>query len=301
MLAGESVMGPHLAFEPIGELVATFDRHQLLVARGGADGAPLWHRAAEAPLVAVGAALDQFVTVDEDGRLARWAAHNGDRFETSHTAVPARGLAVAPDGTAAVLAPGSLIVLRTGRPVQRVPIADPKAAAFSRDGKRIAVVDAAGRASLIDIASETLRPIDAGEPVHAIAWMPSNEAWILGCDAGVKRVSAAGGRAEWVARKRCCGSIACSANGALIAYSPAPCQVGVFGFPGAEHVELVTYAEDVRAIAFGPGHWLAIALRDGDANLIDLTTGKAWRTDPHPGRPKRTWVFICRGKVLVAG
>ncbi|NUP06442.1 MAG: hypothetical protein HOW73_10325 [Polyangiaceae bacterium] len=240
-------------------------------------GGPTWDRYSEAPLVAVGIHPPWVITADEDGRLVRWDLHSGVRVETTSLCLPPRGLSVDTEGHIAVLVPGSVIVLREGTQPARIAVRDPVQAAFSRCGKRLAVVAADGSCSLIDLETRAVvAPLEVRGQIIGVAAGP-RDAWLLTTAGGVHRVAAFGGRAELVRAAPATGPIACSAIDDTVAFATA---AGVTVMRVEAHHQRSTAwvgALEVTGIAFGqPGH-LAVKRTIKGIVLRDLAEDREYR------------------------
>src|SRR5690606_18834380 len=92
---------PMIAFDSAGRHLVLADDDELLV-HDGASEAPRWRRCCKSPLVAVGAAADAVVSLDEDGQ-AIW--HDPERDHQRAVADAgdlARAAAVSPTGSVLV-------------------------------------------------------------------------------------------------------------------------------------------------------------------------------------------------------
>ena len=273
-----AMQASRFAFDAGSDRFAMAMGDSLVASSGG--GASAWRRYTEAPLVAVGLTSRSAITVDEDGRMVRWIAASGDRFETAHVALPARGLAVAASGRAAVLAPGSAIVLTPRPPVTRVRIADPICAAFSSDGGRLLIATADGRAALVDVDSRAVAStIDAGAPVTGVDRHPDGF-WIVTTPHGVHRVGAHGGHTETIVVGPTVGPVACSSDGVWIAWARSPREIAVAEYGARAVRNELTFACNVVGLAFGPPGWLGIGLEHGGVGLVELATHRELRVNP---------------------
>lgn len=274
------------AYDRSGSVLACIDGDEVLV-YAGADERPLWRARAGVGLVAVASTPGEVIAVDAAGRVQRWEALGGAPVGQVELGAPARDLAVARDGTCAVLLDGGAQVIAGGRAHKRLETQGAEALALRDDGGALALGTARG-VRVIDLRSGGERAIELDGPARAIAWnvrgffvaAVGERLWRVSADGGDKTslLRATGGRPELVA---------CSADGGLTACQMAPGEVHVIALP--ERVGLIRYQRPVAGLAFGPDVWLGVGLDGGDANKIDLAGGAVHRTDPHAGRARKEW------------
>src|SRR5262245_41013944 len=125
------------AYDRSGSYIVMGDGKELLV-HSGADESPLWQKTLDATLVGLGTAGDTIVTLDENGRLTYWNGRDGAEINHQNLGTTPRAFALAASGAAAVTLPDAVAVAsRTGE-LQKIPIMNAGAVAFSDDGGRLA-------------------------------------------------------------------------------------------------------------------------------------------------------------------
>lgn len=280
------------AFDKSGSVIVCADGAELLVYAGG-DERPLWRKTAGAPLVAVGTAPGEVLSLDEAGRLERWEALRGAHLDGLEVGGRPHGLGVARDGTAVVALDGAVVVCERGRVVRRVALDGVACVAISDDGARLAAGTRGGGLHVFDARSGAeVGRAELGEPAAAVAWDVLGF-FVVAAGERIFRVDAdADGAAQLLrASGRRPEQLAVSADGGLLAWRSGRGEVDVAVLSSREVVGTVAYQRAVAGLAFGPDVWLGVGLDGGDGNKINLTTGVYHRTDAHPGRPAATWAL----------
>jgi len=281
------------AYDRSGSLLVCVDQAELL-AYSGVDEHPTFRHVCEAPLVAVGTTVGEVVAVDERGKLWRWEASGGARLDGLSLDGAPRGLAVARDGTTAVLFGDAVAILSGGRLSRRLPIEDATAIALSDDGTSLAVGNPRGRVQVLDARTgNALGATEVGGEVRAVCWNVRGF-WLATVGDRLFRVSADG--RESTSQLRLAGRrpthLASSADGGLVAVQLDEREVNVIALPRKEIVGTLRWQRPVEGLAFGPDVWLGVGLDKGDGNKINLSTAACHRTDTHPGRTHQSWEVL---------
>lgn len=264
------------------------DGKELLVYAPG-DEAPLWKRALPAAVAGVAVAGDHVLAIDARGTLVRLAADTGAEASKETFIGEPRALA-ARDGDAFAVALEDSVVVVTGDARVTLPIAGATCLAFS--AKLLAIGTDAGAVHVID-GEATVAKADLGSPVRGVvrhaagSWLATAKDAVLqvGDDGVITPFTRASGRAP--------AAIACARDGSLVAVQLDAREVAVLAYPAKETLATAKYVDrDATGIALtADGRFLWIGLEKGDANKVDLDLNDIYRTDPHPGRTRGTWVL----------
>jgi hypothetical protein len=270
-----------------GSTLAAGDGPELLVWKG--DGTPAWKKFCPGILVDLAITVDQVVAVDADGRLLRYRRSDGEDLGEIPLSGTPLAMRVAANGTIAVLLQDSLVLLGVGGQ-QVLPAAGAVTFGFGPNGTSLGIGRKDGTFTAVEVQSgASWGTVALPGPVAGVDWSALGQ-WIVGVDRMVYRIRGDGTAIEAAitGADHPIQGLAVSQSGLVVA-----AQAG-------EHVELYELYRNaplgefvlrrrIGAIGFGHGLHLGIGLDDGDGNVIDLSTGASWRTEPHPGRGRNTW------------
>jgi hypothetical protein len=280
-------MASRFAYDRSGSVIATADGTELLVYAGD-DERPLWKRTLEAPVDSVGTTVGEVLAL-AGGRLLRFEAMGGAPLGAVEVGASAGALAVARDGTAAVLLDDGVLWVAGGRAGTRIAATAPRALALSDDGAALALGLADGKLTLHDRSGAVQATTTLPGGVRSIAWNVLG-GWVVAAGDGVLELDAKLRNPTSLLRAPEASLLAVSADGGLVACRTGERAVQVHTLPQPSRVARVEYLESpVDGVAFGPDVWLGVGLPRGDANKINLVTGACHRTDPHPGRARNAW------------
>jgi WD40 repeat protein len=280
------------AYDPIGLVLVVSDDHEVLVHRG-ADEAPKWRHRVDGDLVGLGAGGDTVITLESQGKLTFWKGEDGAVIEAFALGKAATGLAVIRNGSkcAVVSADGVTIVCREMAPLD---LAAPgaTAAAWSRDGARLAIGDASGTVRILSAAGDAIGATRLEEPVASLCFSPAGF-WIATGGDRVFRVAEDGSSVEQITRadgmKPDC--VCASTDGSMFAVRLSDTLMIALAYPSRETVVQLSYLDrEIAGVAFGPDRLLGVGLRGGDGNIVDITEKQLRRTDTFEGRTHNRWM-----------
>jgi hypothetical protein len=283
-------MSTLFAYHRSGSLIVVGDDAEVLV-YAGEDERPLWKAPCSAGVAAVGATATEVVAVDREGLLSRWDAASGQPVGDTTLGAAPRAFALAEGGLCAVALPSS-VALVTREATRTLPVEGASALAIG-DGDRVAVGAESGRVAVHAADGELVGACELGAPVRGLTWSAGGF-WFATAGERLYRVDAGGGAHEVVTRAEGMtpDHVACSSDGALVALRLDPRTVVALAYPSRATAATIAYVDrEVTGVAFGVGAWLGVGMDRGDANKVDLRTGAVHRTDPHPGRPRNTWLL----------
>ncbi|NUO53484.1 MAG: hypothetical protein HOV80_31930 [Polyangiaceae bacterium] len=280
-----------LAFDSSGPRLAIADGDDLLV-HGGPDETPQWTRKLQAKAVGVGAGGGMVVTLDDSGLLTWWSG-SGEVLGTTPLGDAPLALAGAPDGQACVVLYADRIVLvEHGAAARTLRIPEVTAAAFSADGGRVAIGNAAGLVKIMTFAGEPIGETQLETGVRSLAaspkgtWYATAGERVLKLDAqatSVQRVTRAGGFTP--------DCLSVSEDGLLFAVRLNDNLVMSLEDPPDETIAQIRYPErKATGVAFGRGHVFHIGLDGGDANYVDIGQKQLRRTETFAGREHVRWL-----------
>lgn len=287
-------------YDRSGNVLAIGDGDEIL-AHSGADESPLWRATARTTLVALGATPDTIFAVDAEGRLARWGARDGQPGATLELGGTPKALAVSENGTCAAVLEAAVVLVKSGVVADTLPVPGALSAAFSDDGKKLAVgaadkivrVFSLGEGAAAEAGAKPLGQVDVGEPVRSLAWNAGGF-WLAAGGDRVLRVEADGSASSQVTRASGMtpDSLACSPDGSLFAVRLDPSTVVALAYPSRDTGATIQYIDKhAVGVAFGPPPFLGIGVTGGDGNKVNLTTEAVHRTDTHPGRTHNRWML----------
>lgn len=280
------------AYDPIGSVLVVFDDKELLVHRG-ADEAPKWKHRVDGDLVGLGAGGDTVITLENTGKLTFWSGADGAVLETIALGKAATSLAVTRNGSkcAVVITDAVAIVCRDTAPLE-LAAAGATAAAWSRDGARLAVGDERGTVRILSAAGNEVGATRLEEPVASLCFSPAGF-WIATGGDRVFRVAEDGASVEQITRvggmKPDC--VCASTDGSMFAVRLSDNVMIALALPSRDTVVQLSYVErTIAGVAFGPDRLLGVGLAGGDGNIVDIQEKQLRRTDTFEGRPHNRWL-----------
>ena len=287
------MLAPNLfAYDPIGTVLVIFDGKEVLVHRG-ADEAPKWRHNVEGELAGLGAGGDMVITLEAQGKLTFWSGADGVVLETIALGEAAQSLAVTRNGSAcAVVASGAVLVVTRGSAPHRLEAPGATAAAWSRDGARLAIGDAAGAVRIVSSAGEAVGAAKLEEPVASLCYSPAGF-WIATGGERIFRVAEGGAGVEQITRAggMAPDCVCASTDGSMFAVRLSETAMTALALPSRDTaVQLVYMDRKIAGVAFGPDRLLGVGLLGGDGNIVDITERQLRRTDTFPGRTHNRWM-----------
>jgi WD40 repeat protein len=280
------------AYDPIGSVLVVFDGKEVLVHRG-ADEAPRWRHNVEGELAGLGAGGDTVITLEAQGKLIFWSGADGVVVETIALGEAARSLAVTRNGSAcAIVVDGAILVVTRGSPSHRIDAAGATAAAWSRDGARLAIGDASGAVRIVSSAGDAVGATKLEEPVASLCFSPAGF-WIATGGDRIFRVAEDGASVEQITRAggMAPDCVCASTDGSMFAVRLSETVMIALALPSRDTaVQLVYMDRKIAGVAFGPDRLLGVGLLDGDGNIVDITEKQLRRTDTFPGRTHNRWM-----------
>jgi len=277
------------AFEPNGAVMVLGDGPELLVYQGDNDS-PRWKVFTDGIIVGVGATADRVIGADADGKIIFWRIFDGQQLDEVRLGVPVDGLAITADGLCAAITADSVILAGMRREPVPLPAPGASAVAFGPEGSSLGVGTSHGHFSAIDpTTGMAWGTVELGLPVRGVAWSALGQ-WVVAAGQSVFLISGDG--TEVVDTFDQIGEpsqISCSADGAFFAVLLGGAEVAIFERQYKKRIGSIEFSEDIGGLQFGPGFFLGIGMENGDANRIDLMTGKYTRTELHAGRGMNKW------------
>lgn len=273
---------------PDGDGVACGDGPELLVYRG--DGTPTWRELINGVLVGIAFVGDEVLTVDSSGRVQWWSRHDGAPLEEVQIVEGARRLAVAHDGSIAVLAGPKILVVPAQGQAFELDHPGASALSFGPDGFSLGVGTDTGAFTAIDLRSGgAWGHSQLTGSVGGVAWSDAIGQWVV--TAG-KTLNVVRGDAQAVSARlpadRLLGRLTVSADG-VVAAASAGKSVVVFDLTSGQYAGEVMLQRAVHDVKFGRGLELGIGLDDAEASVLELVSGREGRTEPHPSRARTNW------------
>ncbi|MEN0062638.1 MAG: WD40 repeat domain-containing protein [Myxococcota bacterium] len=277
-----------LAMAPDGDGVACGDGPELLVYRG--NGAPTWRALINGVLVGIGFVGDEVLTLDASGRVQWWSRQDGAPLEEVVTRDGARRLAIATDGSAAILTPGGIAVIPAGGQPFWLDHPGASALSFGPDGQSLGVGTDSGEFSAIDLRSGgTWGRSRLSGSIGGVGWSQALGQWVVTAGRSLNLISG-DGRAlvNQLQVQGLVGRLAVTDDGTVAAVVAGK-TVYAFDLTSGQFAGDVTLNRAVHDVKFGQGLWLGIGLDDAEATIIDLMSGQQGRTEPHPSRARTNW------------
>jgi WD40 repeat protein len=280
---------PPVAYGTDGIHLVTADGPLVLVHDGESEG-PLYTHQMQSTVVALSAKAGRVVAFDESGRI--------DVLEDKGTVTKSYDLGAAATAGAAstmrvaVVGPDKSALFR-GEVRVDLEVSGGSCVAFSNDGARLAVGTTEGSLHVFDaISGKRVSTAELPGPAYGLAFSKRHD-FVVTTTGGLGKLSPDGtkvtplcGTGEFGV-----GAVAVSEDGLFAAARVDDGRVILFQVAANRPVGMITYERETGGVAFGPKGWLAVALDKGDGNKINLDTGAVHRTDPHPGRPRNSWVL----------
>lgn len=282
-----------------GVIVIAHEREVLVYS--GDDESPLWCGSCHGEVLGVGCD-SQFVYAHDQLSWYCWNTATGTLLNQREMKSPVRKMAVAGNGDCALLTDSSVVLINQQGKENSVNAISPIGVAWGNNDCSLAVGQSNGELVLfkrMDI-SKNFDQFDAARikmngPITAIAWSGAGY-WFVVSEAIVWRIEREGTSKRSLITDLSSPPVLidCSPRGELIGMSLDNSNVLVFRISPAGLAASFEYADRrVTGLAFGPEPFLGIGLDTGDGNKMDLSkpSGGVFRTDPHPGRPRNSWVL----------
>lgn len=293
------------AYDPIGSVLVVFDGKELLVHRG-ADEAPKWKHAVDADLAGLGAGGDTVISLETQGKLTFWSGDDGASLETIALGEAASALAVTRNGSAcAVVVADAITVASRGKEPHKIAAPGATAAAWSRDGARLAIGDAAGSVRIVSAAGDAVGAIKLEAAVTSLCFSPAGF-WIATCGDCVFKVAENGATSEQITRAEGAtpDCVCASTDGSMFAVRLNETLVIALALPSRDTVVQLNYMDrQIAGVAFGPGRLLGVGLLGGDGNIVDIPGKQLRRTDTFQGRTHNRWMVstVIKPEALPSG
>jgi len=251
---------------------------------------PAWKKTRPAKLTHVAIAGDVILALDEAGDLVRFDAESGEEKGKAAFHGGPHALATGPGGVHAVALDDSVEIV-DGDARRSIAIKGARSLALS--SKLVAIGTEDGKLHVVD--GETTTAVgDIGAPVRGVARHPAGF-WLATAGDKVHKVDDDGAVATLTRAADCAPSaISISRDGSMIGVVIGPKTAIALAYPSKGTLLSVTY-QDRRALGLeftDDGRFAWVGMDKGDANKIDLENEDVYRTDPHPGRTRTTWLLI---------
>ena len=283
---------PPYFYEPNGLCHVCIDGPELLVYDG--DGGPRWKQFCNNLIVDAGATAELVITADVDGLVSFWRAMDGQIVDEVVTNSQPTAMATAPQGLVALATPDA-VVLVSQRSSMPIVVQQATAVAFGANGTSLGVGTASGAFVVVEPnTGEVQGSVNVGEAITGVTFSAMGM-WAVVAGSRLHLVSLDGSQLTH-STQNCDAPLrgaTCSQEGALVSSIIGLNQVGVFELQNKKLAGIIHFRREVGAVAMGPRGFLGVGLDDGDANRVDLFTGKAIRTEPHPGRGRNNWNLNC--------
>lgn len=282
------------AYARSGQVIALADGPELLIYSGSNDQG-MWKVMAPDILMGVGYTKEQVVAVDGAGRLYFHRLIDGLEQGRVDTDSSPWGLVVAPEGDCLLLTAGSILLVRRGQSPVEIPLSSPRHAAFSKGAGRVLVGGADGGVTLLDVATgEVVVASTLAAPIVAVRWRSTGQ-WAV---AHGSQIDLLDGETLEPQKSLLIDEpirrFSLSEDGSVAAVQVADGLVKLFELAGDLPVGEVEFQRTLYGLEFGPATWLAFGFDDGDANRLDVMTGKMTRTQAHIGRGQNAWAMNVR-------
>jgi WD40 repeat protein len=252
----------------------------------------LWGHELEVTRLAFSPDSARLATGSIDGSVRVWSLSRGS-LRTAQLPGPRQkwaAIALSPDGERVAMAPADeaapekLVLWYVGRSeLQRLdaPVAVRKAT-FSRDGARVATIDADGRVRVRDLATGDTQVLDDGAAPDAVG-LSSDGAWaVTSGPSGLRLWRPSTGERRTIDEHGRFAALAFSTDAAVIAGSPADSREIYVWEVGSGQLRRKTRVENpVEQLAFVDAQELAIGSRDGMVRVRDLVTDEVWLVGLH--------------------
>jgi hypothetical protein len=273
------------AYAPGGQLYVVADGPELMV-HSGANDQGLWHHVADDIWMGVGATAAHVFAVNGAGTLVTYRAIDGLEQSRLDLSCSAWGLVVSAEGHCAIWSASRAVIVRFGEGPVEVAVEGPRTACWA--GERVLFGGSDGGLTLVDAST--------GEVVHQIHVMGSirsiarlRDGWLAATTFGLIAVKDDLTDERPVPVEMAPRRIAVSEDGSVLAAQLDDDRVVISAVDTGTSLGEVTFERTLSGLAFGPGGWLAFGFDDGDANRLDVLTGKITRTQAHLGRAQNAW------------
>ena len=282
------------AYERTGQVIAIGDGPELLI-YSGANDQGMWKVMATDILMGVGYTKDHVHAVDGAGVLHYYRLLDGLEQSQVATGASPWGLAVGATGASAVVTVRSVVLVPRGGNPTAILLEGARCAAFDAAGGQVAVGCADGSVYVLDATTGAVTASARfPDPVTGVAWRAMGQ-WAVAHGQQIDLCEPAGLTPQ---KSLMVGApvrrFALSEDGGLAAVQVADGLVRIFELVGDLSVGEVEFQRTLSGLAFGPGTWLAFGFDDGDANRLDVLTGKMTRTQAHVGRGQNAWAMNVR-------
>lgn len=303
------------AYAADGQYYALGDGPELFTYSGGEDNA-LWKQFCNGMLVGLGISPGSVHSLEDTGGYGVWHARTGDSILAVELGVACSALAVAPNGTAAVVTERGAALVGADGSVRPISVANASAVAFSGDGSRLVVGTSSGEIVLVDPnGGGVLAGTALGAPVADISWCgrewvvaAGNRLWFVAADvqlappapnqpapSAVTRVVDVAGTPR---------SVTANSDGVLVACDDGQNNVLLYETHQYRLAGTVKFNRTLGDLQFGPATSLGIGLEYADANRLDVLAGTLTRSKAGLGKGNTPWYprieldqFILRGSV----
>lgn len=267
----------------------------------GDDESPRWCGSCHGEVLGVGCD-SQFVYAHDQLSWYCWNTATGTLLNRREMKSPVRKMAVARNGDCALLTDTSVVLINQQGKENSVNAISPTGVAWGNNDCGLAVGQSNGELVLFkrkdirkDFDQFDATRIKMKGPITAIVWSSAGN-WFVVSEAIVWRVEREGTSKSSMITDLMSPPVLvdCSHRGDLVAVSLDNSNVLVFRISPAGLAASFEYVDrSVTGLAFGPEPFLGIGLDTGDGNKINLSkaSGGVSRTDPHPGRPRNTWLL----------
>ena len=274
-----------------GKVILLADGPEALVFSGANDG-PIWKQFCQDVVVGIGSTHSEVVTLEASGRLVRMRIIDGEYIHDDQLDFSPVGMVVDEDGAMVVWSREQILVKHPEGQTLFVAIPNTSVVTFGPDAGSIGVGTTDGDFHSVDTRSGGIwGSTNLGKPITGVAWC-NQQYWLVGFG---NQVVGLQGDAQANTMSLDIGGIvnriACSEDGAILCVVTNESHIRVYELLNKTHAGDIWFQRTVHGIHFGPTSWLAIGLDDGEANRVELFSGKMTRTMAHPGRQQGSWAM----------
>lgn len=279
------------AYSLSGNLFVLADGPELLV-YSAANDQGLWKLVAEDILVGVGVTEEQVFAADAGGRITAYRPVDGQQLYRLDTDSAPIAMRTSADGHCILLEADGICIVRPSADPIRVAWSSPRQAAWDPESARVGVGGEDGTFAVVDPGSGGAWGTQSlGSAITGVCWR-SDGSWAVAHGQQISFVSADGTEIlTTLPLGAPSGEVSISGDGALMAVGVGPQAVRVYELHANRPVGDVVFERDLGHLQFGPKHWLGFGFDDGDANRVDLASGKLTRTQAHVGRGQNAWTI----------
>lgn len=277
-----------------GQVLVLADGPELLVFSGANDQG-MWKVMGSDIFMGVGSTATHVHAVDGSGRLLLYRAIDGTEQSRLETRASPMGMEVAEEGQSAILTANAIVIVRYGGEPQEIRLGSPRCARWRPPAEQLAVGGADGQLHILDGATgEIVLTTSFPDPIRSIAWRATGQ-WAVAhgrqvdfLDPETLEIQKTLLLDEPIQR------FTVSDGGGLLAAQVSDELVQLYELASDTNIGEVEFQRTLYGLAFGPAHWLAFGFEDGDANRLDVLTGKMTRTQAHAGRAQNAWAMNVR-------